>query len=235
MPTRSHTFWVPKRGHAPEEYEDAAAADDGAGRYAVADGAAESAFARPWAEALVRAFVALPPARTAWGDWLPAAQAAWVEAVGTGPRPWYVEEKFEEGAFATFAGLVLDDDGWRAFAVGDACAFQFRAGGLAGAFPVERAADFGTAPKLLNSRAAPARAEADADATPGDRLPGDRFLLATDALAQWVLRRHEAGAAPWAELEPALTGDEPFAEWVSARRAAGAMKNDDVTLIAVYT
>lgn len=46
------TFRLHKRGNAPEEYEDAAAADLPAGRFAVADGATESSFAREWAKIL---------------------------------------------------------------------------------------------------------------------------------------------------------------------------------------
>ena len=39
MPKRSRTFWLARRGHNSAEYEDAFAADEVAGRFAVADGA----------------------------------------------------------------------------------------------------------------------------------------------------------------------------------------------------
>ena len=42
---------LPKRGHSPEEYEDALAGDPRSGRFAVADGASESSFAGLWARA----------------------------------------------------------------------------------------------------------------------------------------------------------------------------------------
>jgi hypothetical protein len=57
MSTVSQTFWVVRRGHGPEEYEDAAAADDAAGRYAVTDGATESCFAGLWARLLAEGFL----------------------------------------------------------------------------------------------------------------------------------------------------------------------------------
>ena len=57
MATASQTFWVVRRGHRPEEYEDAFASDDAAGRYAVADGDTESCFAGLWARLLAEGFV----------------------------------------------------------------------------------------------------------------------------------------------------------------------------------
>ena len=57
MAVISHTFWLPRRGSVSAEYEDAAAADDAAGRYAVADGASEGCFTGLWATLLVDDFV----------------------------------------------------------------------------------------------------------------------------------------------------------------------------------
>ena len=53
-------FWLPSRDNEPGEYQDAFAADPGAGRFAVADGASESGFADLWARLLVDDFVAHP-------------------------------------------------------------------------------------------------------------------------------------------------------------------------------
>ncbi len=50
-------FALPKRGHRLEEYEDAYAGNPDGGRFAVADGAAESSFANVWAQLLVSGFV----------------------------------------------------------------------------------------------------------------------------------------------------------------------------------
>jgi hypothetical protein len=51
-------YWQPKHGCTTDEYEDAWAADSAAGRFAVADGASESAFALTWAGLLAEGFVA---------------------------------------------------------------------------------------------------------------------------------------------------------------------------------
>src|SRR5207237_3291793 len=101
------------------------------------------------------------------------------------------------GAFATFLGLVVEEAGWHALAVGDSCLFQVRDGGLLRAFPLTRAADFGNSPHLVGSRApGPGGTHPPGLRKQGDRRPGDRLWLMTDALAQWFLRDAEAGRAP---------------------------------------
>jgi hypothetical protein len=64
----------------------------------------------------------------------------------------------------------------------------------------------------------------------------DRFLLMTDALAQWFLREYEAGKAPWEVIEPILAesaGKEAFVSWVRELRDSQGLRNDDVTLVVV--
>jgi hypothetical protein len=219
---------LPKRGHSDDEYEDAFAADPEAGRFAVADGATESSFAGPWARLLVERFVAGDEA-----GWLGSSRAAWAAEVDGRPLPWYAEAKRAEGAFATFLGLVLarEAGGWRALAVGDACLFLVRDDRLARAFPLGRPEDFGNQPRLLGSRADPHPPAPDE--TRGDWRPGDLFLLATDALAEWFLRRTRAGGRPWHDLD-GLSG-EAFADWVERRREQEGLRNDDVTVVAIRT
>ena len=158
-------FRLPRHGYRLEECQDASAADPDRGRFAVADGATESVYAAEWAQLLVEAFVRGDAAEEpAWPTWLPPLQARWEEVirppVDAPPRPWYLEEALAHGgAFATFLGLVLEPsaDGaapwhWQAYAVGDSCLFQVRGDVLLRAFPVERAAEFGSTPCLVGSR-----------------------------------------------------------------------------------
>src|SRR4051812_16995226 len=117
-------FSLPKRGNTPEENEDALAGDPITGRFAIADGASESAFAGAWANVLVQACVATPGR---WSSWLPSAQARWHALFEHQEMPWFVEGKFEQGAFATLVGVAVDPPGnaqprsWKARAVGDCC------------------------------------------------------------------------------------------------------------------
>jgi hypothetical protein len=66
------------------------------------------------------------------------------------------------------------------------------------------------------------------------RVAAGRLL--TDALAQWFLRRHEAGRRPWqavGRLLEAPSPDRAFVSWVDRLRDGGGLRNDDVTLVAI--
>ncbi len=239
------TFSLPKDGNAAEEYEDAAAADVGRGRFAIADGASESAFARRWAQLLAEGFVQAAVKQPGpWAAWLPPLQQCWAAEIEGRPLPWYAETKVEQGAFATFLGVVVTPANWpfgrrrwRAVAVGDSCLFQVRQGRLYRAFPVKRSQDFSTTPWLVGSRTPAARGLREREIwTSGDWCDGDRFWLMTDALAQWFLERDEGGFRPWESLEAVLADPVPaqaFAALVNDLRNAGGLRNDDVTLLAI--
>jgi Protein phosphatase 2C len=229
---------LPKEGHQPEEFEDAFAAKGG--RFAIADGASESSFAREWAELLVEGFVGCGASQVT-ADWLNPLRQRWAAKVDPLELDWFGEEKRLQGAFATFLGLILKrprqgrDGRWKALAVGDSCLFQVRQDQLVGAFPVRRSADFGVRPALLGSRR-PTGGEALAQVTSrvGTWRPGDRFLLMTDALAEWFLRRHEERRKPWRALARHLCGRGTGLEgFVKRLRDAKGIKNDDVTLLRI--
>ena len=144
MVAESSLFWLPRSGNAPEEYEDASAADAAAGRFALADGASDTSFADFWARLLVEQFVAQAPLDLAdWTDALPALQQRWRTAVDGLTMPYYAKAKFDRGAFATFLGVVLGEvaEGgveWRAVAVGDTCLFHSRGNQLLLRLPARR-------------------------------------------------------------------------------------------------
>jgi hypothetical protein len=230
------SFALEKDGHDVSEYEDAFAAAPDAGRFAVADGASESSYAGEWARLLVEAFVADPVRRDGWADWLAPVREAWLKTIGQGELTWYAAQKREDGAYATFVGLEIDsafrETGfpWRAAAVGDACLFQIRGDALLLSFPVEHSNEFGTRPELVNS-APKGRIPSQDHFLAGRARPGDSFVLATDALANWFLAEVESGGRPW-EVIAGLT-PEAFPVWVEHLRSERALRNDDVTLVTI--
>jgi hypothetical protein len=235
---RWQVYHQAKSGHSADEYEDAWAANARARRFAVADAASESSYGALWADLLVQALIQTASAEWKAGQWLARLRQIWAEQVDGRPLPWYGEIKRAAGADATLLGLALtrratyDQPGrWRALALGDACLFRIRRGRLRQPFPLTRAGDFTNHPALLNSR----RPERPAlRQVSGAWHAGDRFLLMTDALAQWFLQQHEQGRTPWSQLdELAEPGD--FLDWIDRRRRAGQLRNDDVTLLVVNT
>ncbi len=238
---------VPRQGHNLDECQDAAAAEPELGRFAVADGASESAHAALWARLLVDAFVHHGEVRIPWADWLPPIQRRWASVVAppanAAPLPWFLEPGVQQGAFATFLGLTLRPSlepsissptswTWEALALGDSCLFQVRDDQLVRAFPVSRSSDFTSTPWLVGSRGEPRQR---GEVCSGAALPGDQFWLMTDALAQWFLIQVERGGKPWQIAGCLLQRPDPnvFADWVEQLRRSRQLRNDDVTLLGV--
>ena len=237
MSSPARSFRLPKHGSAESEYEDAIARSPGRAhprRFAVADGASESSFARLWAELLAEAYAGgVLSAESIVADLQPL-QERWNAAVATRPLPWYATEKVRSGAFAALAGLTLDEDGtWRALAVGDCCVVHVRDDAILRSFPLESAAAFDNRPRLLSSNPERnAHLEALNPVACGTWQTGDGFLLMSDAIAAYVLRCVLDEGHPVRETLGFL-GKRGFARWVEERRAARALRNDDVSLLKV--
>jgi hypothetical protein len=231
-----HSFSLSKRGNAPEEYEDAFAGDAATGRIALADGASESSFAGDWARIIVQSFVATTGP---WNRWLPAARARWLEMAARRELPWYAEEKFEQGAFATLLGFRLlmrgdeQPNSWVASAVGDSCLFQIRKDTLVRAFPLVHSKEFSNHPELLGSRAGEKTASrTKRKRCDGDWQKGDLLMMMTDALAQWFLEQVEKGETPWKTLVGTPT-NTALAEKLEELLDRKELRNDDVTLLVI--
>lgn len=225
MRVLAKTRWLPKRGNAAEEYEDAFYPKEPpkdpsqSYRFAVSDGASESMLSGQWAEVLVKSFcrgegpVSRASARAAVGRAC-VAYEAWVqeylrrrEREGR-PVQWYEEPGLQAGAFATILGLSLLSEGrWEAVALGDSCLFQMRGNCLIARFPIRRSSEFGQRPLLLASN--PAKnllAMGKLRIASGAWRRGDKFYLMTDAVAAWFLKEFEQSKEPWAALGRAESG-----------------------------
>jgi hypothetical protein len=256
-------FRLPRQGYDWEECQDALAGDAERGRFAIADGAAESPYSALWAQLLADEFVRHGERLPNWVNWLPSLQERWSSQVTVYERwagqssrpangiiaakesaewavPWYLEAGLAQGAFSTFLGLTIEDQHWYAAAVGDSCLFQVRQDQLIRAFPVTRAVDFSNAPWLVGSRTSPLEVpHKNGLQQLGDWQPRDRLWLMTDALAQWFLLEAESGGKPWLAMESLLhttdddSSQQAFAGWIEGLRAARQLRNDDVTLLAI--
>ena len=246
-------FWTSKAGNRPEECEDAYAFDPWAcrlgsmgvdtARIAVSDGASESAFARSWSQVLSKAFIDRPLDLSGIGQdalesWLAPGQQAWNATVPWDRIPWHGEAKARAGALATLLGLTISPAGpdglsWQAVAIGDCCLFIVRDGELLRSFPLEDAAQFNNTPVLICSNPANNRGLGDhVRQERGECVSGDFILLASDALACWMLEDHAGGGKPWDTLL-ALDSHQAWEEWVQTQRQERIMKNDDTTLVIV--
>jgi hypothetical protein len=253
MDAHAEAFWLPKSGSSEAEYEDAFAPHlkrpqgfkGERMRFAVADGATEASFSKQWATQLVRGFVHGQLGVPLTVQELKPLQERWHTSVHRRPLPWYAEQKAESGAFSSLIGIELFETingaaaplAWRAVAVGDTCLFQVERDQVSRAWPIANSAEFGNSPSLLSSNPAyngAALAGAEVQATEGTFGQDTAFYLMTDALSCWFLREQERGRKPWRLLTDLGTETgHPFGNLVGDLRAAGEMRNDDVTLLRI--
>lgn len=242
MVAESSLFWLPRSGNAPEEYEDASAADAAAGRFALADGASDTSFADLWARLLVEQFVAQAPLDLAdWTDALPALQQRWRTAVDGLTMPYYAKAKFDRVPSQPSSALCWAKSprgaSSGAVAVGDTCLFHSRGNQLLRAFPLDESGKFNDRPPLVGSRASPKHDREKLSVyAHGQARIGDRLWLVTDALARWCLAEFEGGGDPWGQFESLRAAANPggqFAAWLQRLRDARKLQDDDATLLAV--
>jgi hypothetical protein len=214
-------------------------------RCAVADGATQATFSARWAQLLVRHATPRSINVKNLERVADTARKAWRKNIDTSRLSYVALEKLQYGAFATFVGLELfpangntgTAQEWQSVAIGDSCLFQFRDGELLCSFPKTDPEAFNNNPvalATLPSRNAAVWEQGDSLFTSGTWKTGDVFLLATDALAQWLLREQIQGSAPLRQIEALLSFDaqfkHSFSAWVDALRETGLIRNDDTTL-----
>ncbi|MBA4186795.1 MAG: hypothetical protein C0467_02130 [Planctomycetaceae bacterium] len=238
-PATARGMWTQKMGNTPEQWEDAYATEPASGVAVVADGASSGIYCRTWADRLARSFITdRPDVRDpiALNKWVHGLRAEWRAAIDYDKLNWSKKAKVDEtGAAATFLSLEVgppDASGnrpWRACAVGDASMFWIRNGRLRATFPVVAADQFGSAPMLIRSNAGYKTLTLSAA---GVCRPGDRFLLATDAVAARLFKSAAATDGPdWSRFE---TIDETaWRDELDVLRKANDMVNDDCTLVTL--
>jgi len=99
-------------------------------------------------------------------------------------------------------------------------------------FPLQRSSQFTMSPYLIGSRSDGESLNERIQISKGSLRDGDMLLLATDAVAAWLLRQHEEGRPLWKWLYRKLSTPERFAAMVAYGRKNG-LRNDDFTLVRI--
>lgn len=241
-------YMLPKAGNTEAELEDACSINEPndvpVQHFAVADGATASVFSKFWATILVNAYSNGQMLNGNMEKCLTELQDTWWQHACARAKAWYVREKIQQGAHATMIGLSLlepesgseSPGAWNALAVGDACLFHLRSGSLLDAFPIASADGFSNSPALLSSVDPLGNLADDLRLCQGNWLPGDVFLLMTDAISCWFLSDLKDSM----RLIEDLTDNEKDFRWLvdslrSDKTDDGmpVMKNDDVTLMRI--
>jgi hypothetical protein len=215
---------------------------------ALSDGATESSFSQEWAKELVTAFVNHDCPKSSW---LIKSQQNWQQWLENQNLSWFAKRKVGQGAFATFLGLeVFDNLRWKAIAVGDSCLFVVRNYELRitnyelsanhqlpitnhqflKSFPLKHSEEFGNRPRLIGTHSN--TEQICFSEIKGVAKIGDRFYLATDAIACWIFKQLEDNQDPWVKLDE-ISSQDMFVNWVNELRDRHEIANDDTTLLCL--
>ena len=209
------------------------------GVYALSDGASVSFDSASWARILVRRFAHDPEFTRGW---LSAAITEFRALYDRDSLPWAQQASFDRGSFASLLGVRLVDGGRliQVLSIGDSLAVLCDGDCIKSTFPLSSAADFNRRPQLLCTN--PAENAFLEEAEFGDGHLADwsfrgleqpALLCMTDALGHWLLSQRDRDSSPVSRLRNLRSAKE-FARFVQEERAAGHMKRDDTTLIALW-
>jgi hypothetical protein len=238
-------YW--KSEHTDETCEDALNEHISQGLFAVADGAGTTLFADAWADFLVRYFLHTPllsnnPFEVEW--WIRLAQEQFKHTFPITPNlSWNAQQKTSsQGSYSTLATLRIRSSDpehatGEALALGDTCVFlNSPVRDLLFSFPLTRAEEFAQAPICLPSKmGAFNRYFHRAQLAPLDFVPGDTLVIATDAVAKWLI---SAGNACYSNPQEAflnlsLQTSDTWPAFIEERRASQDIVDDDSSALLI--
>ena len=209
------------------------------GVFALSDGASVSFDSASWARILVRRYARNPDFTR---DWLAAAIAEFRKLYDRDSLPWMQQASFDRGSFASLLGVRMIDQGRRiqVFSIGDSLAVLCDGDRIKATFPLAKASEFTRSPQLLCTNpvqnAFLDKVEINYDLVADWSFRGLKqpaLLCMTDALGHWLLSQRDADPSPISILRKVRT-PSAFVRFVRDERAAGRMKRDDTTLIALW-
>lgn len=236
---------LPKFGNSADENEDnilepskSEVETETLVKFAISDGATESSFSKEWSDLLVSAYKDKPFEKTYLPETIKTISKTWQSMATAIDLPWYAQQKAEKGAFATFLGLTINREtsSFEVIAVGDCTLFQIRNNEIVFSFPVTSVEDFNNTPNLIASNNDyQTDLEKNVIYDSGTIQEKDILLLATDAMAVWVLKqKNRSEKVRKLLIEQFEKQDEQnFEEWLNKQRKTNKIKNDDVTLLMI--
>lgn len=243
----ANKFVTYKKAETLDDCQDAAELNKDRGRYAIADGATRSFFPKTWAEILVKGFCeenTLSLEQESWKEWIEPLRQKWLEQVTSTVQETkrYIpidRLSKSESAASTFVGLEIDrkKSVWKAMIIGDSCLFHISDSKLKESYLIKKSEDFTNRPAIFASFAKDSLYEPTF--RNGQVKTGDIFILATDALAKWIIQHEEVG-----KFKDALKRlskieadhENQFNDFVEEARETDGIRlvNDDVGLLLIF-
>ena len=209
------SFSLPRLGEAEKNIQDRFEISSDGSLAAMADGAGSSLYPGKWADILVKSFCQdsenpIQKIQRSYCQWLKPLQEEWrqyylAKVLSPNKKWWQGGSTIKDHGSATFIGLRLqnlNNEGkkkWQVVAIGDSCLFKLESEpeNLI-VFPIKNSKAFKSTTQCFESL--PQYQSFSPSFDKGSYQNGDIFLLATDALAQWLLTDYENDGKDWRKV-----------------------------------
>lgn len=237
------SFSMSKLGNKSQDCEDSFAWNPRNLMFAMADGASSSVFADIWARSLVETAVKVMndisgEMGNSAMELISKARVRWYSSISWNSLPWFLKNKAVSGSYSTLLLLHLSPMAssyrFSSFAVGDTCMFIVRGTSAIESFPVTDPREFGNSPNLIwSGKGSPLpvsiRVQVPHYITKeGIAGPGDRIIMATDALAKWIMEGNSVS-----DLLNALQDHQEIRLFLTREINSKRMRNDDIALAEI--
>ena len=238
------SFSLPKRSESEETNQDAIAISPDERVFAIADGVSQSPFSQIWSKKVVNKFIKKPLDISDLNeqkikDWLADIRKEWGSEIDQGKASELILDiAKKEGGSTTFLGMIIQKkkkkrQKLQLFGIGDTNMFLIKKNEITGkldvvGWPVTSVESFTDRTKGLSSidntlQGIPELKEFDVKR-------GDIVILATDALAKWILKSANLGQRPWSKI---LKKKNDIANFIDKLRYTNKIDDDDTTCIII--
>lgn len=238
------SFQMSKLGNKSADCEDSFSADPSAQRFAMADGASSSLFSDIWARSLTQTAIEAggdigeDSAEEKISEIMLLARNKWYSSIPWDSLPWFLKNKAVSGSYSTLLitefHRLASSYGFTTLAVGDTCIFKVSHGEPKFSFPLSEPREFNNSPKLVWSGKGNPLPEKIRLSLPkhvrtqGIVSPGEKIVLATDAIAKWMLEFQG-----FDRIISAIGEHDVMKRFVSSEINNKRMRNDDITVAVI--
>jgi len=232
-------FSLKKKDEESEINQDAYELNVKDGIFAIADGVSVSPFSSIWSKKIVTKFVCNPPSISDMNseyihEWLEDIQKEWMENIQNEEAHELILELVKEkGSATTFLGGVFDSTSkhkvLNVYAIGDTNIFILRKSkskiSEEDIFPIKSIEQFTDLTQAIFSIKS-SNSELVLKKEKFVVEKGDSIILATDAMAKWILKSSNLGQKPWNKI---LKNKNSIEKFIDELRATNKIDDDDTT------
>ena len=233
------SFSLQKRSESEETNQDAIAISPDERVFAIADGVSQSPFSQIWSKKVVNKFIKKPLDISDLNeqkikDWLADIRKEWRTEIDQGKASELILDiAKKEGGSTTFLGMIIKKkkkkrQKLQLFGIGDTNMFLVRNNRIKEKFPVTSVKSFTNRTKALCSIDNPLQEIPELKEVNAKK--GDIVILATDALAKWILECYNLGQRPWDKI---LKNKNDIANFINKLRDTNKIDDDDTTCIII--